>query len=110
MSLAADAAGIIYVANAGALQNVSVFDATGHYLRAIGKTGGRPRVGNYDSAGMLEPGGMAVDREGKLWVAESLDSPKRISVWDTHTGALQQEFFGGSEYSTFVSIDAKACG
>lgn len=107
VSLATDAAGIIYVANAGALQNISVFDTTGHYLRAIGKTGGRPRVGDYDSSGILEPGGIAVDQEGKLWVAETLDSPKRISAWDTHTGALQQEFFGGSEYSTFVSMDPK---
>ena len=31
-------------------------------------------------------GGIAVDPSGKLWVAETLDSPKRHSVWDTKTG------------------------
>ncbi len=56
---------------------------------------------------MLEPGGIAVDGAGKLWVAETLDSPKRISVWDTRSGKLTQEFFGGSEYATFVAMDPK---
>ncbi|HUW32531.1 MAG TPA: hypothetical protein VM223_13045, partial [Planctomycetota bacterium] len=54
-AVAAD--GTLFVANAGALQNVSVFDKAGKYLRSIGKPGGRPRVGAYDPAGMLEPGG-----------------------------------------------------
>lgn len=106
-SLALDSAGHVYVANRGALQNVSVFSAEGRYLRSIGKPGGRPAVGRYESEGMYEPGGIAVDREGKLWVAETQDSPKRISVWDTASGKLLDEFFGASQYATFVSMDPK---
>ena len=107
VSLTLDGAGNIYVANRGAQQNVSVFSADGQYLRAVGKAGGRPRVGLYDKAGMLEPGGIAVDKEGKLWVAETLDYPKRISVWKADDGALLNEFFGAGEYATFASMDPK---
>lgn len=99
--------GTMYVGNRGALQNVSVFDKEGKYLRSIGKTGGRPRVGRYDPSGILEPGGMALDKNGFLWVAETLDSPKRVSVWDTRTGALAREFFGASAYFGWAYMDPK---
>jgi DNA-binding beta-propeller fold protein YncE len=105
--IAVDPAGTIYVANRGKLQNVSVFSHDGTYLRSIGKEGGRPRVGLYDRDGMLEPGGVAVDRGGKLWVAETLNSPRRISVWDAKTGRLARETFGASHYATSVCMDPK---
>lgn len=99
--------GTIYVANAGDLQSVSVFDKAGRYLRGIGKPGGRPAVGTYDPSGMFAPGGVALDGEGRLWVAETRDSPKRISVWDTKTGENLSEFFGGSGYFSYGHIDEK---
>jgi hypothetical protein len=107
-SIALDAQGDIYVANSGSLQNVAVFDANGKFLRSIGKKGGRPRVGRYDASGMLEPGGIAIDRSGQLWVAETRDSPRRISVWSTRQARpspFLKEFFGGSQYATFLSMD-----
>lgn len=97
--------GLIYVANGGALQNVSVFDKDGKYLRSVGKAGGRPRVGAYDRQGMLEPGGIALDARGRLWVAETLDGPKRISVWDTMTGENLDEFFGPAGCFAYGCID-----
>ncbi len=104
-SLAVDATGNVYVAQRGDLQNVSVFSPDGRYLRSIGRRGGRPAVGRFERDGMYQPGGIAVDREGKLWVAETQDSPKRISAWDAATGAFRKEFFGASQYATFVSMD-----
>ena len=82
--------GMIFVANRGKLMNVSVFDATGKYLRSIGKAGGRPAKGRYDQLGLFMPGGITVDKNGQLWVAEVADAPKRISVWDAKTGGLQE--------------------
>jgi sugar lactone lactonase YvrE len=105
--IAIDRAGAIYVANRGKLHNVSVYSREGRYLRSIGRKGGRPRVGLFDRNGMLEPGGIAVDASGKLWVAETLDSPKRISVWEAPSGRLIKEFFGGSHYSTTVCMDPR---
>ena len=96
---------MIFVANAGKLMNVSVFDATGKYLRSIGKESGRPAKGQYDPLGIYMPGGITVDKTGQLWVPETTDSPKRISVWDAKTGAFKKEFFGGSEYFAYGFID-----
>lgn len=106
-AIAVDAADTVHVANGGKLQNVSVFAPDGTYLRSIGKEGGRPRVGWFDKTGMLEPGGIAVDRAGRLWVAETLNSPRRISVWDARSGRLLNEFFGAGHYSTLVCMDPK---
>jgi hypothetical protein len=105
VGLAVDEQENIYVANRGALQNVAVFTWRGKYLRSIGKKGGRPRVGAYDRTGMLEPGGITIDKLGRLWVAETLDEPKRQSVWEAKSGRLVKEFFGGSAYATFVWMD-----
>ncbi len=97
--------GKIYVANRGNLQNVTVFDADGTYLHDIGKVGGRPAVGVYERQGMLAAGGIAMDEKNRLWVAETLDGPKRISVWDVKTGENREEYFGASGYFSYGFID-----
>ena len=103
--IALDTNGMIYVANCGALQNVSVFTAAGRFKRSIGRKGGRPVVGAYDPDGMRDPGGIAIDSQGKLWVPETYLPMKRTSVWDVNTGKLLHEFFGGCSYSPFAWID-----
>jgi hypothetical protein len=105
--LTVDAVGNIYVSNQGHLQNVSVYSADGKYLRSIGKEGGRPLVGNYDATGMLCPTSMAIDMKGRLWVMETIDAPKRVSVWNSLDGRLEKEFFGGAHYSSFIWMDAE---
>ncbi len=105
--------GEIFVSDWGKSFQVKVFSAQGKYLRATGKPGGRPWLGKYDPSGMLLPLGIAVvsppspaGREGqggeapagRLWVAEDDGAPKRVSVWDTRTGALVREFFGPTPY------------
>jgi sugar lactone lactonase YvrE len=105
VGIAVDTQGVVFVSNHGALHNVSVFTAAGKYQRSIGRAGGRPVVGAFDPKGMREPAGIAVDGQGKLWVPESAISMKRISVWDTKTGKLLNEFFGGCSYSPFAWID-----
>lgn len=102
-----DGDGNAYVTNRGSMQNVSVFNADGSYLRSIGKRGGRPAKGAYDPAGMYEAGGLSLDSKGQLWIAETTDGPKRISVWNAQNGGLIAEYFGGSEYFGYGHIDPK---
>jgi hypothetical protein len=120
-SIAVGADGTLFVSNRGKLQNVAVFAPDGKYLRSIGKTGGRPGLGAFEKEGMFNPAGIAVDPEGKLWVAEADHCPKRISVWSAKDGPstgsasspqagsgqakLLQEFFGPSAYAAHVAID-----
>ncbi len=97
--------GIIYVANCGALQLVSVFSANGDYIKSIGRKGGRPAMGVYDPSGIYMAGGIDIDAKGRLWVAESADYPKRISLWDVDSGKNLDEFFGAAEYFAYGYID-----
>ena len=105
VSVAVGDDGTAYVANRGDRQNVSVFGADGAYERSIGTEGGRPAVGTYDPSGMYQPGGIDLDARGRLWVAETTGSPKRISVWNTGTGENVEELFGGSSYFAYGYID-----
>ncbi len=104
-SIAVAPDGTTYVANRGQLQSVSVFGPDGAFLRRLGRAGGRPAVGRYDPSGIYEAGGIALDKLGRLWVAETTDGPKRISVWDTQSGANLKEFFGSSSYFGYGFID-----
>ena len=97
--------GTIYLANRGRLMNVSVFSRTGRFLKSIGRRGGRNAVGAYQPDGMFQPAGIAVGPEGRLWVAEQSDYPKRISCWDTRSGRLHREYFGASSYFGYCFID-----
>jgi hypothetical protein len=97
--------GTAFVANRGKLQNVSVFSKDGAYLRSIGKAGGRPAMGKYDRQGMYMPGGIGLDAQGRLWVAETTDGPKRIGLWDTKKGKNLRDFFGSSGYFGYGFID-----
>jgi len=98
VGVAVDAGGSVFISDWGAAQCVKVFSADGHLLRTIGRPGGRAWVGAYDPNAMLLPRGIAVDRQGRLWVAEDDDHPSRVSVWDAATGKLMKEFIGGTIY------------
>lgn len=99
--------GTIYVANSGRLQCVTVFDANGKYRRTVGRKGGRPARGRYDRNGIYQPGGIALDKNGRLWVAERTDFPKRISVWDAGSGKFVNEFFGAAAYYGWAYMDPR---
>lgn len=100
-----DGSGTIYVSNAGALHNVSVFNSQGKYLRSIGREGGRATLGEWQQDGMRSPRGMAVDPMGRLWVMEFDFQPKRVSVWNAESGALLEEKFGACYVSTPACMD-----
>jgi len=94
--IAVGADGTIFVSDRGASNQVKKFSPAGKLIRAIG-TAGTPKPGPYDPTLMHNPKGIAIDSDGKLWVAEDDHQPKRVSVWNTD-GMLLKAFYGPPEY------------
>ncbi len=99
-----DGQGRLYVSVQGKVQQVQVFTADGKPAGAIGRKDGRPALGAWVQDGLLNPAGLVVDKDGKLWVAEANETPKRFSVWQARAegerkeGAFLKEFFGPTHY------------
>jgi len=94
--VAVDAAGNILISDRGDSHQVKIFSAAGKTISVIG-TPGAPSVGPYNPLHMNEPNGIAVDSQGRVWVAECDDHPRRVSLW-TAKGELVRAFYGPSEY------------
>jgi hypothetical protein len=99
-----DAAGNIYACVWGSDMQVWKYAPDGKLLQKIGKPGGRPPEGKFDPAGMYKPYDVAVDKNGRIWVAEFDDQPKRYSVWNAD-GTLWKQFFGSLAYSSGAYVD-----
>ncbi|MGD0089023.1 MAG: hypothetical protein ABSE73_03815, partial [Planctomycetota bacterium] len=82
----------VYVSTREPDDQVRVYGPDDKEPTAIGRKGGRAKLGPWTPDGMLNPNGMTVDSEGKLWVMEEDWFPKRVSVWDTETGKFIKEF------------------
>ena len=102
--IALDDAGTLYVSDGGRSHQIKVFAPDGTLLRVIGKPGG-PQLGHYDPERMSYPSGMTVDAQGRLWVAEAENAPRRISVWNAATGAFERALYGPSPYGGGGKID-----
>jgi len=87
---------------------VLVFDKAGKLVRTIGDRGPRKR-GPWGPYTIEAPTGVAIDSQGKIWVAESRYSPKRIACF-TPDGKLFKECFGPAEYGGggFLDPDLKS--
>ena len=93
-----------FVASVGApRQQVIYFSATGQEQRAVGKAGGRPLCGKMQPENFINPVGLCVTGNGKLFVAEN-SVPKRFTRWSP-TGALENAFYGPQYYSGMFGID-----
>jgi hypothetical protein len=87
----------------GPRQQVVFFDRDGRELRALGKSGGRPRCGKMDPQSFLDPVGLCVTGNGKLFVAEGA-CPKRFSRWSAD-GRFERQFHGPYYYSGMFGVD-----
>lgn len=88
----------IYLSDNGTDQNIKVFSTAGILLREIGRRGGRPLVGPWFDGAMYRPHGITVDGAGQLWVTETDEAPRRISVWNAATGRFLRQYFGPTRY------------
>ncbi len=96
--VAADKQGKIYAGLGEPENQVQVFDKAGRSIRTIGKPGGRSLLGPWEPNGVRFMTALKIDSDGKLWVMENDTRPRRISVWDAQSGALQSELFGPTDY------------
>ncbi len=103
--LITDAKGNLFITDRGASHQVKVFTSAGKLVRTIGQPG-TPAVGGYDPLHMNNPNGLALDSQGRLWVAEADNYPRRVSVW-TAQGELVRAFYGPTEYGGGGVLDSQ---
>jgi hypothetical protein len=100
-----DPAGNFYISDRGTSHQVKVFSSAGKLVRVIGKPG-VPRVGPYDPLHLNNPNGLALDSQGRLWIAEADNAPRRVSVWSAK-GDLVRAFYGPTEYGGGGVLDSQ---
>ena len=94
--ISVDSAGNFLITDRGDSHQVKVFSPAGKQIGTIGKPGA-PAVGLYDPLHLNNPNGLAVDTQGRVWVAECDNYPRRVSVWAAD-GKLARAFYGPTEY------------
>lgn len=99
-----DTDGRLYIGFRGNLHQVKVYSAAGEFLHDIGEPGG-VQTGPYNPRRMHNPTGLAISADDRLWVAESSQSPKRISIW-TLDGKLEKWLVGPPQYGGGGSLSA----
>lgn len=86
---------------------ILISDAKTHQVRrfssagieqAVTGTPGGPYRGKYDPQRMVNPAGLVIGPEGKLWVTEKRWNPKRVMAWDLKTQQVVVEKFGMPHY------------
>jgi hypothetical protein len=100
-----DSSGKIFVSDQGSSNQVKVYTKDGHLLATFGQAG-PSLAGPYNSAHMNHPKGIAVDSNGRLWVAEDDFQPKRVSVWNPG-GTLYRAFYGPPSYGGGGVLDPR---
>ena len=97
-ALAVDANGNLLIADLGADSQVKAFSPQGQLAYTCGKRGGRPIRGPFDEQAMTHMNSVAVDAKGQIWVVESWNYPRRVSLWG-QDGKLIRDYLGNTGYA-----------
>ena len=100
--------GELLISDRGNAHQIKIYSATGKPLRKIGKPGA-PMGGDYDPQHLNNPNGIALDSQGRLWIAEADNNPRRVSVWSKE-GKLDRTFYGPAEYGGGGVLDSQDAG
>jgi len=101
--VAMDANRNFLITERGSSHQIKIFTPAFRLLRTIGKRGS-PALGKYDPSRMNNPNGLAVDSQGRVWVTEADDFPRRVSLWSPE-GKLLRAFYGPTEYGGGGTLD-----
>lgn len=96
--------GTLYVSVWGEHHQVQIFNADGNPIGAIGDAG-PPQIGKYNPNHLNQPSGVALDDQGRIWIAENTHIPKRVSVWNVKDRTLAKAFYGPMRYGGSGAID-----
>lgn len=80
------------------------YSESGKVVATLGKRG-RRRIGAWDADDLEEPAGVAMDAQGRIWVAEHTHWEKRVSVWDVAAGRVVKDMIGPTQYGGDGAID-----
>jgi hypothetical protein len=97
-ALDVDLDGNIVVADTGPDSQVKAYSPAGVLVYTAGRKGGRPIRGDFDAQAMLRMSSVAVDAKGLIWVVESWNYPRRVSVWN-RDGSLARDYVGNTGYA-----------
>ncbi|QDU25552.1 NHL repeat protein [Anatilimnocola aggregata] len=103
--VAVDGQGNLLITDRGTSHQVKKFTAAGKPSGYVGKPGA-PAIGPYDPLHLNNPNGLAVDSQGRLWVAEADNFPRRVSLWSA-AGKLVRAFYGPTEYGGGGVLDPR---
>lgn len=89
------------------LNQVLFFNIKGQPTGAIGKPyaaidGKRP-AGKFVETDLIDPLGLAFDDKGRLWLAESEGTNRRITCWSSDL-KLEKQFWGGADYGAMAGF------
>ena len=83
---------------------VTVYGPDAKPLRTLGKGGRRP-VGPWDEDTLEDPFGIEFGPDGRLWICEQSQQPKRVGVWNVDTGHCEKSVVGPTNYGGGGTID-----
>ncbi|MAX25660.1 MAG: hypothetical protein CMJ19_14265 [Phycisphaeraceae bacterium] len=84
--------------DAGSDSQIKAYTPQGKLAYTCGQTGGRAIRGPYDPKGIMHGSSVTVDSNNNVWVTESWDYPRRVSVWDK-SGKRIREYLGNTGYA-----------
>ncbi|MGV8880333.1 MAG: hypothetical protein ACOH2A_15035 [Sphingobacteriaceae bacterium] len=97
-AIAVDQKGFIGIFDKGIDQQVKFYSPLGKFQYAVGRKGGRPIRGNFDEQAMSHVSAVSVDHMEQIWVTESWEYPRRVSIWGKD-GKLIRDYMGNSRYA-----------
>jgi hypothetical protein len=96
--VAVDSDGNIVIGDVGPDSQVKAYTPAGKLVYTCGRKGGRPVRGKFDKQAMVSMSSVAVDSTGHVWVVESWNFPRRVSVW-SRGGKLVRDYIGNAAYA-----------